>query len=276
MQKRRSVYKSPPRQRATMHCAAQLRALDARLDAVLQVWVNWDQVWRRLFPEKVVVLRGDALDFGRLFSDYLCELEARNDTKVVMVPASAGPEMKETISTPTKIPFMWISADPEYARHLVSFGLSRVQSMCMVFHAAWEHFPARSYLLMVIGYKQTVVTAKLQRVQQRYSKMMPYIAKPTPNKMGAPEWPSDLYEGETQLKEVTEECDAEVFLKSKTDFQYGYHHPVSEYNKWSELKIEGVRLELVFSCGDKTFILTFVLPEQSNSGWSSRTPPESE
>jgi hypothetical protein len=276
-----------------MHCAAQLRALDARLDAVLQVWVNWDQVWRRLFPEKVVVLRGDALDFGRLFSDYLCELEARNDTKVVMVPASAGPEMKETISTPTKIPFMWISADPEFARHLVSFGLSRVKSMCMVFYAACGNMSARSYLLMMIGYQQTVVTARLQRVQQRYSKMMPYIAKPTPNKMGAPElmpyiakptpnkmgapeWPSDLYGDETQLKEVTEDCDVEVFLKSKTDFQYGYHHTVSDYNKWSELKIDGVRLELVFSCCDKTFILTFVLPEQSNSGWSSGTPPEYE
>jgi hypothetical protein len=29
----------------------------------------------------------------------------------------------------------------------------------------------------------------------------------------------------------------------------------------------------VFSCVDKTFILTFVLPEQSNSGWASVTPP---
>jgi hypothetical protein len=264
-----------------MHCAAQLRALDARLDTVLQVGGDWKQVWRRIIPERFVVwkdenfvvLKGDELPFGRLFSNYLLELEAKADTEVVMVPASAGPEMKETISTPTKIPFMWISSDPEFARHLVSFGLSHVKSMCMVFYAACGDMSARSYLLMVIGYKQTVVTAKLQRVQQRYSKMVPYIAKPTPNKMGAPEWPSDLYADETQLKEVTEDCDVEAFLQSKTGFRCGYYPTVGEYNKWSELKIVGVRLELVFSCVDKTFILTFVLPVQSNSGWSSVTPP---
>jgi hypothetical protein len=151
--------------------------------------------------------------------------------------------------------------------------IDAVKSMCMVFHAAWKHIPARSYLLMVIGYKQTMVTATLRRVQQRYSKMVPYMAKPTPNKMGAPEWPFDLHEGETQLQEVTEDCDVGAFLQSKTGFRYGYYPTVGEYNKWSELKIDGVCLELVFSCVDKKFILTFGLPEQSNSGWSSVTPP---